>query len=164
MASVEVFLPVIQGPPPFVHRGAWQPGAYLARDSVGHLGSTWFAERDTVEAPGPGAADWSILLDGAAAQADRVAAAAAAALSQSAAASAASAASTSATNATVALQAETGAMGARGASETARDEAQDAVAPVLPIVTRIHQTTADRTNVTADMIINPALLLTIDAA
>lgn len=55
-------------------------------------------------------------------------------------------------------------LAASEAAVQAAAAAASAVAPVLPIVTRIRQTTADRTNVTADMIINPALLLTIDAA
>lgn len=156
MASVEVFLPVIQGPPPFVHRGAWQPGAYLARDSVGHLGSTWFAERDTVEAPGLGSADWSILLDGTSAQANRAAAEIAAqdalsaraeilpkaaqveadrraaetasALGQAAAANAGAAAGAVATNAVIVLDAAATTLQAQSAAETARDQAQGAVA------------------------------------
>lgn len=123
MASVEIFLPVIQGPSPFVHRGGWEVGRYLERDTVTHSGSTWLAQRATSEEPGEDAEDWTALLDGSAAEAAR----------QETATNAGIALGAKGDAITARIRAEaaaSGAVEAKSAAETARDLAQQAITDV----------------------------------
>ncbi|PZP16499.1 MAG: hypothetical protein DI607_07185, partial [Sphingomonas hengshuiensis] len=76
-SQLVVLGPVLQGPPPWVHRGAWAPGTYSVKSSTSHNGSTWLTLVETDEEPGTGT-DWDVLLDGTGAAADRAAAAASA--------------------------------------------------------------------------------------
>lgn len=85
--EMTAFVPGLQGPPPWTHRGAWEAGTYPAKSSVSHDGSTWLTLVETDEEPGDGA-HWELLLDGAGAAADRAAAEAAAATATGAAATA----------------------------------------------------------------------------
>ncbi|PZQ82651.1 MAG: hypothetical protein DI549_10745 [Ancylobacter novellus] len=85
--------PVLQGPPPWVHRGPWAPGTYPAKSSTSHNGSTWLTLVETDDEPGVGA-DWEVLLNGTGAAADRAAAAASAAAAGTAAGIATGAAGT----------------------------------------------------------------------
>ncbi|MCJ8142982.1 hypothetical protein MKI84_08635 [Ancylobacter sp. A5.8] len=64
----------MRGPPGYIHRGPWTAGSFTPPEAVSHLGSTWYALRATTQEPGPEATDWSMLLDGTGAAADRQAA------------------------------------------------------------------------------------------